>query len=95
MIEALSFSSPVECFVTKKTMFHKSRTCKKSFLRDDLSKSGSQITVTTLEQQRNATNLGVVVVVEVVCLLWDGRFLVLLVLVAMSVSMSREAQLIV
>lgn len=47
--------------------------------------------------QKNAANLGVVVVVEVICLLWDGRFLVRLVLVAVSVSMSvsREAQLIV
>lgn len=97
MIETLSFSSPVECHVKRKTMFHKSWTCKKAFLRDDLSKSGSQTTVTTLEWPRNAANLGVVVVVEVICLLWDGRFLVRLVLVAVSVSMSmsREAQLIV
>lgn len=42
---------------------------------------------------RSAANLGVVVVVEVIRLLWNGRFLVLCLLVL--VAMSWEAQLIV
>lgn len=41
----------------------------------------------------SAANLGVVVVVKVIRLLWDGRFLVLCLLVL--VAMSWEAQLIV
>lgn len=42
-----------------------------------------------------AANLGVVVVIKVVRLLWDGRLLVLCLLVVVPDPMSREAQLIV
>lgn len=44
---------------------------------------------------QNSANLWVVVVVKVICLLWDGRFLVYCNLVLTVGSVSWESQLVV